>query len=952
MINRFTKINPTTYQDVGFYTPNFEAWDQVLGQQQSSIDEANLMSQLGFNYRDVDKDAAGKYNQFRQSEMESIANIYKDQGTAAGNRALRNYKTRIQADFMPGGVAHTMSANYDIEQKQRESILASGHSKGTKDWMLNNTLDNTATIQADAEGRYNFTDRVNLNRINQRPIVDNVDLAGWMLEAGKNVKSLGWSNWKMDGKNADGTPRIVEENGTIVPRWKIRESLMGLAASSPHIQEYLGFFNEMDPNSSKGNEMFDSALNGAIETFFMSNSKTTTKSSGTTRKTRTQKEEELSLQPGKDVKVGVQFSDRFNANTLGGLHKEIQTSAKQLAETSKQNLLALINTATSNLGVELDETDFPTIMDRQEIVSANGTIVPDLPALDFNKDQLLTNVLAKKEANLGRELTDKELQVTRNQVQSLWDGPISQYIAEERRNELDFHNKQSSVNLLDSRVKEELGEGYSDYVSQREKRYNEVLNDEELTTRREGEPMTISGERNPNAYRKLGFEGSDLEERERRAEEAGDAVLQKALGPEKYKKFKEMFETLDGMVQQSTSAYLPWKTNTQRAAEVNVVKSDFSTSGDSGNIVFATDNKPASEAEIRAIGQLMASADSDNIHMAYFKNPNTNEWATMVSIVSLDDEGVLQVAREFDVNPNQIVDATGAARFIMPANEGVVKRLESSGLFDIARDNVVNDVASTIGNGPGFATYKSPNFNYEFTRQYDRTAKTVVQASIGGFNFTFQDNNQAGMFVADVELIKGMSDKDYSTEDTTPEQVAEYTQQIKTNAVSTLQTKYNIGAESAKMLVDQIFDNSLVNASNIPDVELSPDNLSSVIPGASLKNNNINIKDLDKNFVSELAEISPELGDFVITSGLRTLEEQKALYEGAEQNMPKNSKHLEGKAIDVRSTPALKERMEALVGGEIKEDVPYSLSHMGTNIRILYHKLSNNEYHFDIAYEG
>lgn len=108
-INRFDKF---VTKDYSFnrsvpkeFIPNFNALDELLGQQQQQYDLLNEISYKVPKHLKQDRPLVEEYVQGVQNDISKISGIYVNQGVSAGARAQRDLISKIKRDYSPGGKA-------------------------------------------------------------------------------------------------------------------------------------------------------------------------------------------------------------------------------------------------------------------------------------------------------------------------------------------------------------------------------------------------------------------------------------------------------------------------------------------------------------------------------------------------------------------------------------------------------------------------------------------------------------------------------------------------------------------------------------------------------------------------------------------------------------------------------------------------------------------------------
>jgi hypothetical protein len=112
MANRFNRIIPKDYTMEHYvpqeFIPNFEAWDQALGQLQQ---EYNLVGALGDKvpkHHRLDSEAARNYSASLRGEIDTIANTYMNNSISAARSRQADLIRRVSRDWQPGGKAYEL----------------------------------------------------------------------------------------------------------------------------------------------------------------------------------------------------------------------------------------------------------------------------------------------------------------------------------------------------------------------------------------------------------------------------------------------------------------------------------------------------------------------------------------------------------------------------------------------------------------------------------------------------------------------------------------------------------------------------------------------------------------------------------------------------------------------------------------------------------------------------
>lgn len=170
-INRFDK--PGVYDfDMDYYVPkefipDFEAFDELLGNLQMEKDATELAAEKIPLHLDKDKENVNKFVARRAEAMGNITDMYMNNKISDARRAQGTMLRDIRRDFLPGGEGAAYENNYNAWQAYRKAIMEDDTiNSAKKDALLaksmeafEGTLDpaggyrtiNTMTAQADQD---------------------------------------------------------------------------------------------------------------------------------------------------------------------------------------------------------------------------------------------------------------------------------------------------------------------------------------------------------------------------------------------------------------------------------------------------------------------------------------------------------------------------------------------------------------------------------------------------------------------------------------------------------------------------------------------------------------------------------------------------------------------------------------------------------------------------------
>lgn len=125
MANRFQQVfRPTDMSGIEIFRPNTQLMTQVLGAQQSRLDNAIAASENFFDVIDVqpDIDARDAIMQRSQQGIEDIYTAFKTKGLSAGNDLLSEFERDQRRLYNPGGEAYNLSQSLAAYQAHNAAI--------------------------------------------------------------------------------------------------------------------------------------------------------------------------------------------------------------------------------------------------------------------------------------------------------------------------------------------------------------------------------------------------------------------------------------------------------------------------------------------------------------------------------------------------------------------------------------------------------------------------------------------------------------------------------------------------------------------------------------------------------------------------------------------------------------------------------------------------------------
>ena len=141
-VNRFNKFLPRRFNSEYFvpevFTPNFQLLAEGIKAQQGRLDTARALSDLPIQaLQGKDTEMADQLRQKYNNQIDSVVDIFSNQGINAGNKALRDLSREIKRSHLPGGDAYELNQrlkNFTEFQKDQQERLQKGEIRPEQYW--------------------------------------------------------------------------------------------------------------------------------------------------------------------------------------------------------------------------------------------------------------------------------------------------------------------------------------------------------------------------------------------------------------------------------------------------------------------------------------------------------------------------------------------------------------------------------------------------------------------------------------------------------------------------------------------------------------------------------------------------------------------------------------------------------------------------------------------------
>jgi hypothetical protein len=173
------------------WTPNFDAWDEVLGQLETEREVALLAADKVPQHHNIDREAVNRYLQEMQGGIDNVTNMYSNQQISQARRAQADMMRSITRDWQPGGRAANFESTYTniqayndhIDTLLEEQVITAPQAN----WLKSQSLENFGgTYSIDDEG--NFLEGSPFSGITAAPYVNILEDALTIADGWKSDK--------------------------------------------------------------------------------------------------------------------------------------------------------------------------------------------------------------------------------------------------------------------------------------------------------------------------------------------------------------------------------------------------------------------------------------------------------------------------------------------------------------------------------------------------------------------------------------------------------------------------------------------------------------------------------------------------------------------------------------------------------------------------------------------
>lgn len=122
--NVYDQYQAADFSDVPIYQPDWELVESVLEKKQQFYDDATKITDMPINaFSDPDREYAAQLQAERQAKVDEVTNTYIKQGTAAGDRAMKELARSIQTSYTDVNSDVYKLNESAINQIQQEALI-------------------------------------------------------------------------------------------------------------------------------------------------------------------------------------------------------------------------------------------------------------------------------------------------------------------------------------------------------------------------------------------------------------------------------------------------------------------------------------------------------------------------------------------------------------------------------------------------------------------------------------------------------------------------------------------------------------------------------------------------------------------------------------------------------------------------------------------------------------